>query len=192
MTSPSSWTLRATSSGPLIAVRIALSGSDWPNSWPTPYAARLSRGARGPPLLPATTAREAEPAVALGPPVLPRGRYPQLSEPTVWAITRDVASGDVTFQMSASDSARPGPGRVHRQERMAKATANDATPAIASCESKARHVMELPGQTIAATAWSLVTSTESAFHLTIDLEVTVNGRRHFTRNFRGSYARDLL
>jgi hypothetical protein len=173
-------------------VRIALSGSDWPNSWPTPYAARLAVERRGRLVLPATPAREAEPAVALDPPVLPRGRYPQLSEPTVWTITRDVVSGDVTFQMSASDSARPGPGHVHRQERMAKATANDATPAIASCESKARHVMELPGQRIAATAWSLVTSTESAFHLTIDLEVTVNGRRHFARNFRGSYARDLL
>jgi len=52
--------------------------------------------------------------------------------------------------------------------------------------------MELPGQHVSASASSLITSTVDAFHLTIDLEVTMNGRRHFARSVRRSYARDLL
>ena len=52
--------------------------------------------------------------------------------------------------------------------------------------------MDLPGLRITSTAASLLTSTVDAFHLTIDLEVTLNGRRHFARSYRRSFARDLL
>ena len=52
--------------------------------------------------------------------------------------------------------------------------------------------MELPGRHVTSSASARVTSTEDAFHLTIDLEVTMNGQRHFARSVRDTYARDLL
>jgi uncharacterized protein len=174
------------------AIRIALSGSDYPNSWPTPYPATVEIERGGRLLLPTAPAREADPPVSLGPPRLPRGRYPQQASPDRISVARDAVTGAVTVETSAEQGARLSDTYRYRSTRHARITANDATPAIASCESTISHHMELPGQHISASASSLVTSTVHAFHLTIDLEVTVNGRRHFARGVRRSYPRDLL
>jgi uncharacterized protein len=174
------------------AIRIALSGSDYPNSWPTPYPATVEVERGGRLLLPAAPPCEADPSVSLGPPKLPRGRYPQQSGPGRISVVRDAVTGAVTVETSAEQSARLSGTYRYRSTRHERITANDATPAIASCESKISHHMELPGQHIGASASSLVTSTADAFHLAIDLEVTMNGRRHFARSVRRSYARDLL
>ena len=143
-------------------------------------------------LLPAAPPCEADPSVSLGPPKLPRGRYPQQSAPGRISVVRDAVTGAVTVETSAEHSARLSNTYRYRSARHERITANDATPAIASCESTISHHMELPGQHIGASASSLVTSTADAFHLAIDLEVTMNGRRHFARSVRRSYARDLL
>jgi hypothetical protein len=107
-------------------------------------------------------------------------------------VVRDAVTGTVTVETSAEQSGRPSDTYRYRSTRHERITANDATPAIASCESTISHHMELPGQHVSASASSLVTSTVDAFHLTIDLEVTMNGRHHFSRSVRRSYARDLL
>ena len=173
-------------------IRIALSGSDYPNSWPTPYPATVEVERGGRLLLPAAPPCEADPSVSLGPPKLPRSRYPQQSGPGRISVVRDAVTGAVTVETSAEQSARLSDTYRYRSTRHERITANDATPAIASCESTISHHMELPGQHIGASASSLVTSTADAFHLAIDLEVTMNGRRHFARSVRRSYARDLL
>ena len=108
------------------------------------------------------------------------------------SVVRDAVTGAVTVETSAEQSARLSDTYRYRSTRHARLKANDATPAIASCESTISHHMELPGLHVSASASSLVTSTVDAFHLTIDLEVTMNGRRHFARSVRRSYARDLL
>ena len=174
------------------AIRIALSGSDYPNSWPTPYPATVEIERGGRLLLPAAPAREADPSVSLGPPKLSRGRYPQQAAPDHISVVRDAGTGTVTVETSAEQNARLSDTYRYRSTRHARIKANDATPAIVSCESSISHHMELPGQYVGASASSLVTSTVDAFHLTIDLEVTMNGRRHFARSVRRSYARDLL
>ena len=71
-------------------------------------------------------------------------------------------------------------------------SADDDDPARASCRTAIRHTMVLPEREIESEIVSRLTSTEVRFDLTLDLEVRIDGRRHFGRGERYSFRRRLL
>ena len=175
-------------------IRIALSGSDWPNSWPTPYPATttLHLGEAGARLvLPTLPAREADPAIGLPPARLP-AVYVNESRPPRREVRRDAASGRTVFAYEDASTGRLSPDYEYRQSESARVGADDDDPARASCRTAIRHTMVLPDREIESEIVSHLTSTEDRFDLTLDLEVRIDGRRHFGRSERSSFPRRLL
>ena len=96
------------------------------------------------------------------------------------------------FAYEDASTGRLSPDYEYRQSESARVCATDDDPARASCRTVIRHTMVLPDREIESEIVSHLTSTETRFDLTLDLEVRIDGRRHFGRSERHSFPRRLL
>jgi len=188
---PTGWVLKAGH-----RLRLAVSGSDFPNLWPTPERAhnRIYRGERYPsrvvlPLI-------GEPALPaprfLPPPALP-SIVTSYGEPPSQEVLVNQIDGTYTVLNRTGGTVvlEDGQGALYRSSSF-RCSASSRNPAQASIVGTHRYLLKREGDQIEIVAESSMRATETAFHLLIHLNVTKNGRLFFQRNWAVSEPRRLL
>ncbi len=175
-------------------IRLAVASADFPNLWPTPYRG-TNRIYRRPtewsrlslPVWPLRVGTD-EIAFAPGSAVDPYALGPQ--EP-VWQLIDDMMGQRKGLKTQTRDMFQTGVAEVE-SERLLEIWASTVNPADVSAVGKHfRRIARRDGETRVDAVCSLC-STETAFHLTIQLSVEVNQLPHFQRRWTRTFRRDLL
>jgi putative CocE/NonD family hydrolase len=182
-------------------IRLSVSSADFPNLWPTPYRGtnRLYRDAVRPSCLdlPVLATRSTDNGVM--PPdeidFIPAGAvspYALAPDERVWEVVSDVLGRRQGLRTQTSGTVRVSSQLAIESERLLEVWASEENPADVSAVGKhLRRIVRQDGVTRVDAVCSL-RSTETVFHLTIQLEVRVNGMQHFQRHWTRSFARELL
>ena len=177
-------------------LRLALSGSDWPNTWPAPYRATTTIG-----FGPETDARLVPPEIPgmgaadapdLAPRRMPLDRYVDTAEAPTWTVTRDVATGSVTVTSRDASRATPDEGVDYASETVSTITASDRDPAAASCDTRQTFRLAVDGGSVETRGHARIVGSENSLHLAYDLTVTQNGEPFFRRSWRRDLPRHLV
>jgi hypothetical protein len=178
-------------------IRVAISGADFPNAWPTPVSAinRVHLGGPGasrlvlplapppPPDVPSPTFRP--------PPELP-ATCVEAGVPPVWEVREDVLAGTTAVHVQYGRQLSLPDGTTVAETRRMHAAVSQTDPAQASAHGETRVRRVHRGTAVEALALGTVTSSTHAFHLTVSLEVRVEERLHFQRRWTASFPRLLL
>jgi len=178
-------------------IRLALSGSDFPNVWPTPFPAlnRVSLGGTAPsrlvlPLAPAQLTGSRRPEFLPPPSALPTTEV--IADAPVWEVQEDAMRGTTTVHIEHARRLRLPDGTELAERQRMRTTASKRDPAQASAEGETWVCRRHRGLVTEATARGTLTSSASTFDLTVDLEVLVDGRPHFQRRWSAPFPRLLL
>ena len=177
-------------------VRLALAGSDWPNTWPPPHAGTLVLDRSTVELeLPVLEGPALTPAPVFHP-APPREAAPQEVEqpPVVWRIERDVLEREtrvVTAYGFAYD-APFGAGVAERYEGTVGVSTDE--PGSAWARATTRYRIEWPEATVATEARLDFRSTAEAYHVIVDVvaeEEATGGIGRIERRFERTIPRRL-
>jgi hypothetical protein len=177
-------------------IRLSIASADWPNVWPTPYAAtnHVYRG-------PAHPSRLVLPAVppqgsASPPQFLPSRRSVsppfEALDPPVWRVSRDQLTGRTALDLQLGGTWRVGDTAIVERKASSRFDTDPYDPSDAG--ARAQHIFRIvrPNHVTEARADVAVQATTTHFHITIDLVVEVNGALHFTKRWVESVTRQLL
>lgn len=177
-------------------IRIAISGSDFPNLWPTPEKARLKVHRGGEyasrivlPFLPEAT---------LAPPAfLPEPKLLQVvkgyGRPADMKLEIDQITGKVSLLSSGRGTTVLEDDRgLVTSDRNFRCTASSRDPAQSNITGTHRYILERDGDKIEIVAESSIRGTADAFHILIHLTVTKNGTLFFQKTWMESEPRKLL
>ena len=166
-------------------VRIAVAGGDMPNAWPTPKPAviTLHRNSGRPshlvlPVVPAQNPKLPDPGLKR----LPNADPDDLAQPKQYSITRDLVNNTTTLRLHVVR------GTFLIDSRY---TVSSENPARATVNAKAVYTVDRPESKIRVESNELTTSNESSFRYVADVEVTVNGARHFNKSWSITVPRQL-
>lgn len=177
-------------------IRVAIASADWPNVWPTPEPAtnRVFRGEARPSrlVLPTVPAQGSAEPPRFRPSNAARARHSDRTEPPIWEVVHDVLTGRVRVNLHEVADQRTNSSTVVRRDYMMTAEVDRTDPATAS--ARGRHVSTItrPNGVIQGSSDVSVQATATHFHVTIDLELQVNGKLHHTRSWTESIPRVLL
>jgi hypothetical protein len=178
------------------ALRLSITGADFPNAWPSPFAytGHIHLGESHPSrlALPVVVAQEPSlpvpnlrPAPALA---LPTTTH---AEPPTWRVTQDHLAGSVAVELRGAGRTRdPAVDFSYRREALAVAYADD--PARATVRGVNAMTLHEPQRAITAESRTQITSTASDLHVTIQLSVTIDELPFASRTWARSYRRHLL
>jgi uncharacterized protein len=179
------------------AIRVAVTGADYPLLWPspTPYEATISLGGEAPSALTLPEVPRQEPALPL-----PALRAPQpfvelpgfQLDPPSWRVTRDLSRGTVEVAIRTDNAVRLADGTLWHTTGEATTTVVEDDPATASIVGVCRLALESPTVTTVSRARGEIRSDATSFHVTVQLEVTRDGATYHSRRWSRSYARRLL
>jgi uncharacterized protein len=177
-------------------LRLAVSGSDFPNLWPTPEKARLRvyRGGDHPSrvILPVVPEYRREAPRFLPPPRL-TSYVRSRGEPPRQQVLHDQVSGAVTVLNRTAGTLTLPEGRGELvSEHSFRCTAWADDPARAGIVGTHTFILKREDGTVNVTAESSVRATATAFHITINLTVTRNGKPFFHKKWLTSEPRRLL
>jgi putative CocE/NonD family hydrolase len=167
-------------------LRLMLAHADFLNVWPTPHPCTSSvfRSAARPSriVLPVVPPRPTPlPAPGLRPsPIPPPTDRSQLEAPE-FAISRDLIADTQTMTYKVLYG-------THWLNR-GSYTVSARDPARTVARGDSRRVLFCQGREIAMDVQCVTTSDLLAIHHTVDLEVTIDGRRHFAKGWRASAPR---
>ncbi|MCY3775651.1 MAG: CocE/NonD family hydrolase [Candidatus Aminicenantes bacterium] len=166
-------------------IRVAVAGGDMPNAWPTPKPAviTLHRDSGRPShlVLPVVPAQNPElPAPGLK--RLANADPDDLAQPKEYSITRDLVNNTTTLRLHVVR------GTFLVDSRF---TVSSENPARATVNAKAVYTVDRPESKIRVESNELTTSDESSFRYVADVEVTVNGARHFNKSWSVTVPRQL-
>ncbi|MDZ7799313.1 MAG: CocE/NonD family hydrolase [Trueperaceae bacterium] len=176
-------------------IRLAFAGADWPNVWPTPYPARHQLHWGGP-----QGAKVWLPRVRDGGETLQVAR-PEALTPVVeskagadaWRVTRDrlddASIVEVAKEQGLSSLIRE---TVLRLSKEVEGRVAPDDPAGARVRGSNTIVLNDFGHEIRTVARADMRGDTRAFHVGIELEVTLNGRPFFTRRWDRSIPRTLM
>ena len=172
-------------------IRLAVSGSDFPNSWPTPFPTRLNVFLEGSTLqLPIVPAPRLPPPRFLPPPA--RVASGAGSEPDVWEVREDPLSGTTRLKVRRAGTSPIGNDATTFSSDELDLIANRRDPANVDALGVSTSRIKRPGQEIEAIARQQIRSDKENFHWSVDLEVRHNGRPRFRRQWSESFKRELL
>jgi putative CocE/NonD family hydrolase len=177
-------------------IRLSIASADWPNVWPTPEAAtndvyrgpshpsRLvlptvpPHGSAASPLFEPSERTVAGPSAAVG--------------PLAWRCSQDQLAGRWCVELAFGSRRWTCQTTVVEQDSSSAFEVDPGRPSDAS--ARGLHIFRLlrPNHEIRSSATVAVQATASHFHLTIDLEVRVNGAVHFAKHWLESLERHLL
>ncbi len=177
-------------------IRLAIASADWPNVWPTPEPATntVYRGAARPSRLVLPTVPPH--GSATPPEFLPSpkqvSRHSERTDPPVWQVVHDVLSGRVQARIGEASDERVNDTTAVRREYSLVADVDPGDPASAS--ARGRHLSRItrPNSVLEGASDVLIQATATHFHVTIDLELRVNGTLHHSRSWVESVPRVLL
>jgi hypothetical protein len=182
-------------------IKVSVASAAWPVIWPSPFETtfELHHGSAAPsrlvlPVVPAAggpgdasvpafkTSRPDQPVV---------GGAGSADEP-VWRITTDVLAGSVTVSVhDGSEDVLDDGRRLYAAETLTM-IASDADPARASLDANVVYRWSEHAFGTEIRARSTQTSDAVAFHLTVDLQVDVDGEPFFRRQWRETIERRLV
>jgi putative CocE/NonD family hydrolase len=186
---PTGWTLK-----PGHRLRLAISGADFPNLWPTPEKARnrvyLSKSRVVLPVVAKSTG-------SMTPQFLPPPQLRQIvrgsGEPPRQQVLHDQITGAVTvLNRTKGTLTLPDDRGVLTSEHSFRCTASSKDPAQASIVGTHTYTLRREDGTFEVSAESTVRATATAFHITINLTVTRNGKPFFHKTWTASEPRRLL
>lgn len=178
-------------------LRLSVASAYWPVIWPVPYPATLTlhRGPDTPsrlilPTLPEPSPVQPPPLKTTPPELIPLGK--ETANPPVWQITEDVIKNTVTVKVYGDDtSILPNGTRIFTAE-MLEMTASDHDPAHAWLFNEVNYELEERGYQTHIRATGSIRSTEVAFHVDVQLNVTLNGNPFFQKSWLETVPRYLL
>ena len=182
-------------------IRVSVASAAWPVIWPSPYSAtfELHRGEATPsrlllPVVPDVEVADdpAVPAFKTAPPDLREVGGEGTYDVPEWRIEEDVIRGTttVTIHDGGEDVLEDG-RRLYLAETL-RLTASDRDPAAASMDARVVYRWTDAGRRIEIHADSVQTSDAEAFHLVVNLEVTVDGEPFFASRSQAKVPRHLL
>lgn len=176
-------------------IRLSVASAYWPVIWPSPYPGEIAIHLDGSRLvLPAIPANAglATPAFRTEPPDLAEVGAGFSEDPPVWRIAEDVLAGTITVTTSSGEtSVLPDGTELYAAERL-EMTAADADPAHAGMRTEVIYRLRQDGRAVAVQANGLMTSTESAFELAVELDVTLDGAPFHHREWAETIPRRLV
>lgn len=178
------------------ALRLSITGADFPNSWPSPlpYRAQILTGGAHPSrlILPVVAAQEPPlPPPNLRPP--PKIELPVTTQaaPATWRVTHDHIAGAVVVELRGAGRTRgEGTDFSYRREAVALAYADD--PARAMVRGVNAMMLHELDREITAESRTQISSTATDLHATVQLQVTIDGLPFASRSWSRSYRRHLL
>jgi uncharacterized protein len=172
-------------------VRLDLAGTDWPNAWPPPGPVTLSIDRAGSMLLlPVVDG----PSPISERPSLPPPRRPQTwdARDVTWAIEHDVSHSRTRARVgygTRSEADDVAPDMTDRVDGEVGVSLDD--PSHAWVDATSRTTVDWPEVAFTATAHTRIDSDADAYHLTLDVETTEDGRVRWARRFEHRYPRAL-
>ena len=183
-------------------IRLAVCSADFPNLWPTPYSGtnRLYHGAAHPSRvsLPMVAVRSAEAGGELPEDEIAFGEgedasvYELSPDEPVWQIVRDVLGNRTGLQTVTRNTGKVSDNMEITNERVLKIWASEDRPADVSASGKHLRRIVRDDGTYVVDSSCILRSTETAFHVTIDLHITIDNLPHYQRRWVQSFERQLL
>jgi predicted acyl esterase len=177
-------------------IRLAIASADWPNVWPTPEPATntVHRGSARPSrlVLPTVPASGSATPPAFLPSPREMARHSDRTDPPTWEVVHGLLSGrsQVTFREGHEE--RINDTTVVGREYSLVADCHPNDPASASARGRHRSRITRPSSVVEGSSDVLIQATATHFHVTVDLEVTVNGTLHHSKSWVESVPRVLL
>jgi putative CocE/NonD family hydrolase len=188
---PTGWVIK-----PGHRLRLAISGADFPNLWPTPEKARhrVYHGGSFPSHIVLPVVRK---STIEGPTFLPAPQLPSFvkssSKPPRQQVIRDHITGIATLEHETSGTIvlPDGRGTIEGHHRF-RCSASSKDPAQASIVGIHTFVLKREDGTFEVTGESTIRATDTAFHIVINLTVTRNGKPFFSKQWTASEPRRML
>ncbi len=173
-------------------IHLSLASAHWPVIWPAPGGGELTiHGGRVDlPVAPHDGARP--PAFPSEPSALAEVGS-ETSEPTRWEVVEDAAAGEVAVHThEASVSVMPdGVSTLYVGETLTMA-ASEREPGAGRFENACEYRLDSEGHRIVVVADGGIQTSPTAFDMTANLRVDLDGETFFERTWREEIARDLL
>lgn len=179
-------------------IRVAVSGADFPEVWPSPLAATI-RIHSGPsrasriilPVLPTGMPRDPRPVLL--PPPARVSRFQHTSEGPTVTTAYDAATETMKARRELGDTVRHPDGvtvitNAHRIEMSVPA----AAPAEARAAAWDQRTLRRPGLDVQCTATAELEGSISEFHLRLELDVMLNGSSYWRNRWVRAIPRRLL
>jgi uncharacterized protein len=179
-------------------VRVTVSGADFPEVWPSPQptSIRIHSGPSHPssimlPVVPPSAARFPPPVLLPPEPRRSRFHY-ELERPAV-SSAYDRQSRTATARQHLKETVRcPDGATVVSSEHRTTMTVSASDPSAAKASGWDRKTVSRPGLEVECIASAEIQSTAREFHLTLDLNVVLNGSPHWQRRWKRAIRRRLL
>ena len=177
-------------------IRITLSSADFPNLWPTPYAGTntISRGRDYPSRLrlPIAPTKDIKNEVAFEPSNTKIKPYTLSPNQPAWQTIQDVIQNRTGVKLHTYGTTKTNAQTEITNESTLTLWASNTDPAnVSGTGHRHRTITRPEGETKIDTAYT-IQSTQTAFHTTINLNVTVNGLTYFQKQWTNTFPRELL
>ena len=179
-------------------IRLSICGSDWPIIWPSPYNGihTVHRGPSHPSRLIIPSTPKQSP-VLTEPELLPPPGYPKTADAETvlseWKIIRDLYRETVGIHATTNRRIRPREGvSVCYNNRTIDCIASTIRPGDVMVKGTDTKRIERSDMVVEAKSIAITKSTQSTFHLSINLDVTLNDMPHFSKKWMKSVTRNLL
>jgi hypothetical protein len=146
--------------------------------WPSPHAGELTLHLGRSYLILCTIPPSASlptPAFRTEPAGLPEVGAKSSEESAVWQIQQDILAGTVTVTTGSGEALTLPDGTSLYSSELLEMTASDADPAHARMRTEVVYRLDQDSREIVAEVSGLMTSTETTFELSVDLDVTLDG-----------------
>ena len=169
-------------------IRADIASGDFLNVWPTPEPCTntVCRSAEHPSriVLPVVPSQDTVlPSPDLKPSPHPPTRREDLVAPE-FSVDRDLVNDTATMRFRTSYSGR--------WSNSAEFTVSAKDPSYAIVRADARCGYHYSGRDIVVDAQCVTSSDKQAFHHTVEVEITMDGKRHFSRSWRVSVPRGFV
>jgi uncharacterized protein len=188
---PTGWVLK-----PGHRLRVSISGSDFPNLWPTPEPAqnKIHYGGKHVSRVTLPVADPSKwPIPKFNPPPQLKKFGTSFGEPPTQKIEIDQITGDVSVlnRRAGKTALDDGHGTLSSESSF-RCTASKVDPARASIVGTHRFTVERPDGKYDVVGVSSIRATKDAFHIVIDLTVHRDGRVFFQKQWIESEPRNKL
>ncbi|MFT5367034.1 MAG: putative CocE/NonD family hydrolase [Candidatus Latescibacterota bacterium] len=177
-------------------IRISISSADFPNLWPTPYAGTntILRGQNYPSrlILPIAPTKDIKNEVAFEPSQTKVKPYHLSPNKPVWEVTQDIMQNRTGVKLHTQNTTQTNETtKITNKSQLTLSASNENPADVSGTGHHHRKITRTDGETEIDSSYT-IRSTATAFHTTIDLNITINGLPHFQKQWTNTFPRDLL
>jgi hypothetical protein len=177
-------------------IRLAIASADWPNVWPTPEPATniVYRGEGRPSrlVLPIVPSKGSATPPAFLPSPKTLSRHSDRTDPPVWQVVHDVLGGRSQVRIEEAHDERINDTTAVHREYSLVADVHPDDPGSASARGRHTSRISRPNWVAEGRSDVLIQASATHFHVTIELELRVNGTVHHSKSWVESVPRALL